>query len=1040
MPRRPAVLSPLLSALLLAAGWSALPALGRQGPGGDAGAAEAGGGSGAEDLGEAVGAWDWAAYGNHRAVVEVGADGARAGAVRVTIPWRRRDVAPEGRQLIVIAAASGRRVANVVRLEVSREAGTLAFEPVDGAGAYWVYYLPNLLGGRRNYPQASYPEADSLLDGAWAEAQGLGEERRKEEGARAGSALPAARFLRFEAKSERDRRFPMAAVATAAEVEGLRSRFGDAAYWLFFEDRDHPIEMAHDLPAAWAGRGPLASIALAAERGEFRSFQLGLHVPAGAGRTGVRGVELAATDLAGPGGRIAARGFHSFATGGVDWQGVPFRRGLDVPAGAVQALWCGYEVPETTAPGVYAGTLTVTAEGEAPRALRVELTVGGGPPLAAHGDDEPARLTRLRWLDSTLAHDDSLVRPYTPVTVTGAKGRTLGVLGREVVLGDDGLPRALRSFFAPAMTRLEARPRELLAGPMRLRVELAGGGLLDLRPGPLRVEWKNPGRVSWSGVSTGGPLTVKIDADLEFDGNVEARVEISASEPVDLADVRLEIPFAAETARYLMGLGVRGGTRPATLDWRWDVAARNQDAVWIGTVHAGAQLTLKDDRYVRPLNTNFYTKKPLVEPRSWANGGKGGIRLREEGGAVLLTAFSGARRLERGSPERFDFRLLLTPFHPIDPREQWRNRFYHGFRPLEEIRAFGANVVNVHHATPINPYINYPFFRPREMKEYVDAAHRLGMRVKIYYTVRELTTRAPELFALKSLGHEIFSPGPGGGHSWLQEHLGEDYIPAWYVPELEDTAVVNSGVSRWHNFYIEGLDWLARNVGIDGLYLDDVAFDRVTMQRIRRVLERHRARPMIDLHSANQYNERDGFASSANLYLEHFPYLDRLWFGEYFDYDDPPDRWLVEMSGIPFGLMGEMLEKGGNPWRGMLFGMTSRAPWSGDPRPLWQAWDAFGLAGSEMIGFWADPPVTTGRSDLLATTYRRKGRALVALASWAREKVDLTLAIDWKGLGLDPATATIAAPAIAGFQEGRTFALGEPIPVEPGKGWLLEVR
>ena len=48
------------------------------------------------------------------------------------------------------------------------------------------------------------------------------------------------------------------------------------------------------------------------------------------------------------------------------------------------------------------------------------------------------------------------------------------------------------------------------------------------------------------------------------------------------------------------------------------------------------------------------------------------------------------------------------------------------------------------------------------MKQYVDESHAKGYKVKIYYTVRELTNHAPELFALKSLGHEIFSPGKGG--------------------------------------------------------------------------------------------------------------------------------------------------------------------------------------------------------------------------------------------------------------------------------------
>jgi hypothetical protein len=324
------------------------------------------------------------------------------------------------------------------------------------------------------------------------------------------------------------------------------------------------------------------------------------------------------------------------------------------------------------------------------------------------------------------------------------------------------------------------------------------------------------------------------------------------------------------------------------------------------------------------------------------------------------------------------------------------------------------------------------------MKRYVDEAHARGMKVKIYYTVRELTNRAPELWALRSLGHEVLSSGPGGGWSWLQEHVGGDTIPGWFVPEIQDAALVTSGISRWHNFYVEGLDWLARNLGIDGLYLDDVAFDRTTMKRIRKVLDRRRPGALIDLHSANQYNPRDGFASSANLYLEHLPFIDRLWFGEYFDYDSPPDYWLVEISGIPFGLMGEMLEKGGNPWRGMLFGMTNRLPWAGDPRPLWKAWDDFGMAGTRMKGWWApDAPVRPDRAGVRATTYVKPGKALVAIASWEKEPVDVVLAIDWRALGLDPARARLTASAIEGFQAAASFAPTDRIPVEPGRGWLL---
>ncbi|HEY5392973.1 MAG TPA: glycoside hydrolase domain-containing protein, partial [Hanamia sp.] len=229
-----------------------------------------------------------------------------------------------------------------------------------------------------------------------------------------------------------------------------------------------------------------------------------------------------------------------------------------------------------------------------------------------------------------------------------------------------------------------------------------------------------------------------------------------------------------------------------------------------------------------------------------------------------------------------------------------------------------------------------------------------------------------------------------------------------------------------------------------GIYLDDVAFDRVTMKRIKRVLTKDGHPGIIDLHSANQYDKSDGWNNSANLYMEHFPYLNRLWFGEYFDYEhNSPDFFLTEVSGIPFGLMGEMLQGGGNPWRGMIYGMTNRMPWSdnADPRPIWKLWDDFGMQGTHMIGYWSkNCPVKTDNEKVLATVYQKEGKSLISIASWADENVDVTLNIDWKKLGIDPSKATIAAPEVKNFQHATTFKVGEKIPVKKGKGWLLIVN
>ena len=974
-----------------------------------------------------TGFWDENLYGNHRAVIQVSE---KADAVWVHIPWRRRDANPEQKAAILIDAQTEKQVLNLCRININREFGDFVFQPTSGAGKYFLYYLPNQMEGRSNYPKVTYPEPEQTADPEWLKSHGL---RQDALSSLEPSDFPQSDVEELQAIDSLNSFYPMEVIATAAETQDLLKRYPESPYLLFPEDRFYPIRMTDDLPSRWIQQGPLKIFKGSASRGEFYAFQIGVY----AYRSGISDlhVSFSAFENTRTEDVIPASASRCFNTGGVDWTGKTFVKTCPVEQGKVQALWCGVRIPKEIAPGMYQGEVKVAPAGMKSSQVMVLLEVTEDI-LEDAGDSDPWRHSRLRWLDSTLALDDGTVPPFTPMELNNIK---VGCLGREATIAKSGLLRSIRSYFSSEVTKIGKQSREILVSPIRLIIEDVHGAILPWTEEGTELTKVTEGAIAWTSFNTVGSLTMMCSAHMEFDGYVEFNITLTANEDFPVNDIRLEIPIRRDVAKYMMGMGFKGGLRPEQYQWKWD-PEKNQDSAWVGDVNAGLQCSFRDERYSRPLNTNFYQLKPLVMPLSWWNEGKGGCDFIEtaDGTTFLVKAYSGERTVKKGEKLHYVFSLLITPFKKLDTKTQWSTRFYHAYKPVEEIAAAGANTINIHHANEINPYINYPFLRPIEMKQYVDRAHAQGLKVKIYYTVRELTNRAPEIFALRSLGNEIFSDGPGGGFSWLQEHLVSGYINGWFVPKLKDAAIINSGVSRWHNYYLEGLEWLVKNIGIDGLYIDDVAFDRIVMKRLRKILDRNKEGALIDLHSANQFNSRDGFANSANLYLEHFPYIDRLWFGEYFDYDYPPDFWLVEVSGIPFGLMGEMLQGGGNPWRGMLYGMTSRLPWSGNPAPMWEFWDEFGIKDAEMIGYWSSScPVKSDHENILVTTYIKKKQILISLASWAKEPTDCFLLIDWKALGLKPSNAQLMAPPIDGFQESALFRPDDPIPVDPGKGWLF---
>lgn len=84
--------------------------------------------------------WDVENRGNHRAIIKV--EEQKHEAVLVYLPWRRPDLRPETKKIVVIDEHTGKEIKEITILGFSSEKGTIAFKPETVPGRYHIYYLP----------------------------------------------------------------------------------------------------------------------------------------------------------------------------------------------------------------------------------------------------------------------------------------------------------------------------------------------------------------------------------------------------------------------------------------------------------------------------------------------------------------------------------------------------------------------------------------------------------------------------------------------------------------------------------------------------------------------------------------------------------------------------------------------------------------------------------------------------------------------------------------------------------------------------------
>lgn len=972
------------------------------------------------------------AFGNHRAVLKIDKP---SDVAMLDFLWRRGDKKVDQRRLVIVEASTGDTIPNILREEVNNERCRLKFGPVKEKGLYYFYYLPYKvqLGGGSYWGDYISPESKPQEE--W-----LNRIKNNK------NAIHA-KIVKVQSRTAFDSFYPMELPATSKEQANYRKNSGEGFY-LFPEDRKFPIRMRDNIPYKWLEMKQGKEFYGEALKNEYYAFQIGLWAP----NVNVTNVTYMASELKCGSHVLPANAITCFNTEGVDPYGKPFKKTIDVPKGGVQPLWFGVDIPTDAMPGEYNGTITVSGNNSIKKVVPIRIKISAQV-LADRGDSEPWRHSRLRWLNSTLGIEDTPTRPYIAMSL---EGNRIGCLGRQVLVDEStGLPAQIDSWGC-----------KILNAPMMFVVE-TDKGVKTLNAIP-NLDSFTAGHVSGSLQAEDADLIISTKAVMEYDGWMNYIYTVTPKKEIHIKDIRLQMAIKNEVASYFLGAGLPGQDTPQQYEGKWDAPERTVnnfgvsiptnksqqwlwpfDSFWIGNTQAGIHCELRGTTYSGPL-LNAY--RPAY-PDSWNNKGKGGFKVERGQESTSVVVYSGERTLKVGSPIVFDFALIITPVKPLQTKPQFVDRYYHnGSKPVPtdaDVKA-GVRIINIHHANEYNPFINYPFLTVDKMKAFTSEWHKKGCKVKLYYTLRELTSAVTEIWAIRSLDTEILRGGNGGGFPWCREHLIGNYTPQWYqhFDHMDETGIAADAAllttesnSRWYNYYVEGLRWMVKNMDIDGIYLDDVSFDRQILKRMRRAMDSVKPGCLIDLHSNTGFSR-----GPANQYTEFFPYVDKLWFGESFLYDRmSPANWLVESSGIPFGLMGDMLHRGGNAWLGMQYGMTVRYPWytegvNCDPKAIWKIWDDFGIDHAIMHGFWEKNPLATASDHAVkVTVYKNGNKVLLSIGNYSDEDKTVHLQIDWKRLGVDPAHVKLVAPTIQNFQNEGEWKSTDAIAVAPRKGWLIYV-
>lgn len=272
-----------------------------------------------------------------------------------------------------------------------------------------------------------------------------------------------------------------------------------------------------------------------------------------------------------------------------------------------------------------------------------------------NGYNDLWRLSRIKWLNSDLYMDESVVKPYVPPVMHDGK---IEILGRDIIMGDDGLPVQICSKFSESVEVEEAVQKKLFykAPEFSINGSSIGAGK--------RMYSEHNNRIEMLTLIEKDDYSAVVMGMVRYEGCMEYSVKITPKHDFKAKNVSLDLYISEECSLLMHGLGHRA-SKAENLSFKWD-NQKQQDSIFIGCVNCGMRLKLKAENYIRPLVNIFYKNLPLKTPvETWDNHGRGGITITKHNGYTHLSAFTGEFDYKENETREFLFEMHITPLNLI---------------------------------------------------------------------------------------------------------------------------------------------------------------------------------------------------------------------------------------------------------------------------------------------------------------------------------------------------------------------------------------